>query len=102
MRGPHHRRQRGGVLAHHVGGAFLGLGGQHGIVQRDADLLAAPGLGALEQRKQAWRDIETRMATQAYILVNGDRGMKLAASERLRTLAPFYSVRLWDSSLADK
>ena len=60
------------------------------------------GSPQLEQRKQAWRDIETRMATQAYILVNGDRGMKMAASSRLQTLAPFYSIRLWNSSLAGK
>jgi peptide/nickel transport system substrate-binding protein len=58
------------------------------------------GSPTLEERKKAWRDIETRMATEAYILVNGDRGMKMAATTRLRTLEPFYSIRLWNSSLA--
>jgi peptide/nickel transport system substrate-binding protein len=53
----------------------------------------------LADRQQAWKDVEARVADQAYLIPSGDRGMKVIARDAVHTLAPYTYLRLWDSWL---
>ena len=50
--GERHRAPVQLISAHHMRGGLLGLRRDHGIEQRDAELLPASGLGPLQQRQQ--------------------------------------------------
>jgi peptide/nickel transport system substrate-binding protein len=54
-----------------------------------------------ERRKQLWLEIETHVDENAYILIVGDRGLKVVASADLEGYASFYSMRFWNTSLAE-
>lgn len=54
-----------------------------------------------ELRKQLWLEIETLVDEQAYMLVTGDRGLKVVSSASLEGYDAFYSMRFWNTNLAE-
>lgn len=54
-----------------------------------------------EKRHEIWEQIETHMGENAYMVMLGDRGMKIATDAKMEGFKPFYSMRLWDVSLKD-
>jgi len=76
---------------------------QHSQVKGDAryDELSSAWLNepSLERRQDLWREIETHVNEQAYILMAGDRGIKVVATDKLKGYAQFYSMRFWNTWL---
>lgn len=54
------------------------------------------GSDEMSDRQAAWRDVEARVYDQVYLIPSGNRGMKIAASNRVRNLTGWELLRLWD------
>jgi peptide/nickel transport system substrate-binding protein len=50
----------------------------------------------VEQRKNAWSDIEKRVFDQVYIIKIGDYGSSLIVNSRVNNIRPWYTNRYWD------
>ncbi len=57
------------------------------------------GEAEAEKRYKIWEKIETHMGENAYMVMLGDRGMKIVTSEKVVGFKPFYSMRFWNVSL---
>jgi peptide/nickel transport system substrate-binding protein len=54
-----------------------------------------------EARYALWKKIEVHMGEQAYMVMLGDRGMKIATDKKMVGFSPFYSMRFWNVSLSE-
>lgn len=55
----------------------------------------------LEERKEAWTDIEKRINEQVYFIKIGDYGSSLIHNVRVNNLRPWYTIRYWDIWVSD-
>lgn len=52
-------------------------------------------------RHALWEQIEMHIGEQAYMVMLGDRGMKIATDDKMVGFKPFYSMRFWNVSLSE-
>lgn len=53
------------------------------------------------KRREIWGEFEKHLAENAYILMMGNRGMKVVSDDTLEGYKPFYSMRFWNVEKSD-
>jgi peptide/nickel transport system substrate-binding protein len=54
------------------------------------------GSDNLADRQTGGRDVEARVYDEVYLIPSGNRGMKIAASNKVQNLTGWEILRLWD------